>query len=131
MHTRIKSVRQALNLSQREFAEKLGVSQVTVSTWERGQVARFAPPLICQKFKVNPEWLETGSGEMFMRPRIERETFVESMVAMYNLLPPERQKLWQAFAYRILSDRWKNQTVESFARSFSEADAEIDLTPPR
>jgi len=34
--TEIKNVRESLNLTQVEFAERLGVSQATVSLWEAG-----------------------------------------------------------------------------------------------
>lgn len=136
MHERIKELRKTLRLSQSQFAKRLGVTQVTVSTWESGRCPKFAAPMICQKFNVNPDWLENGRGEMFVKSRPERETFVESMFAMYQELSPERQKLWRVFARRILANDWREETVESFARSVtdvlqpeptSHADATIDF----
>lgn len=67
MTNRIKAIREALKLSQREFGEKLGVSRDVISNIEYGRV----PPKklllqhICQLYKVNEHWLETGEGEMF------------------------------------------------------------------
>lgn len=67
MHTRVKAVRKALGLSQREFGEGLGVSRDVIGNIEYGRV----PPKelflvhLCQQYHVNRRWLETGEGEMF------------------------------------------------------------------
>jgi len=69
---RIRELRQALGLSQTEFAERLGKTRRTIQHWESGNIT---PPdnvlrLIEQTFSVNPEWLRHGKGEMF-RPKNE------------------------------------------------------------
>ena len=68
MSNRVKMVREALNLSQREFGEKLGVSRDVISNIEYGRVQPKELLLqhICQLYRVNPHWLETGEGEMFL-----------------------------------------------------------------
>lgn len=67
MSNRIKAVREALQLSQREFGEKLGVSRDVISNLEYDRVP--PKPLllrhICELYGVNPHWLESGVGEMF------------------------------------------------------------------
>lgn len=66
---RIKALRKALNLTQAEFAERTGIKQNTVATYEMGR----NPPtdtvitLIVREFGVNETWLRTGVGEMFER----------------------------------------------------------------
>lgn len=67
MHNRIKAVREALKLSQREFGERLGVSRDVISNLEYNRVQPKALLLrhICQLYKVNSHWLESGDGEMF------------------------------------------------------------------
>ena len=67
MKDRIKGLRRALDLTQQEFAERIGVKRNTVGQYEIG---RNAPTdtvisLICKEYGVNEEWLRTGSGEMF------------------------------------------------------------------
>jgi transcriptional regulator with XRE-family HTH domain len=42
----IKQQRLFLNLTQAELAAKLGVSALTVSRWERGEVSPDAPPML-------------------------------------------------------------------------------------
>lgn len=66
MNSRIKELRKALKLTQKEFGAKIGLSGPAVTIWERGgKVSREKIAFICQTFHVNQTWLETGEGEMF------------------------------------------------------------------
>ena len=67
MHTRVKAVRKALGLSQREFGEGLGVSRDVIGNIEYGRVSPKELFLVhlCQQYHVDRRWLETGEGEMF------------------------------------------------------------------
>ena len=67
MKDRIKRLRKVLDLTQQEFAERIGVKRNTIGQYEIG---RNAPPgtvisLICKEYGVNEEWLRNGTGEMF------------------------------------------------------------------
>lgn len=69
MNERIKELRKTLKLTQQQFADKIGVKQNTVATYEMG---RNAPNdtvinLICREFGVNELWLRAGDGDMFQR----------------------------------------------------------------
>lgn len=66
MHTRLKSLRKFFNLSQSEFAEKLGISQTFLSAIELGN-RDFPTRLFLRliELNVNLEWLFTGKGTMF------------------------------------------------------------------
>lgn len=92
MSHRIKKVREALNLSQREFGEKLGVSRDVISNLEYDRV----PPKelllrhICRLYNVNPRWLETGEGEMFDTDLKEAEK-LEEAVRIFKALRPDFQ----------------------------------------
>lgn len=65
MPNRIKAVREALKLSQREFGEKLGVSRDVISNleYDRVQPKELLLRHICQLYRVNPYWLESGEGK--------------------------------------------------------------------
>lgn len=67
LNDRIRKLRKVLDLTQQEFADRLGVKRNTVATYEVGRSepidAVFS--LICREFNVNEEWLRTGEGEMF------------------------------------------------------------------
>lgn len=67
MKERIKALRKALNLTQAEFAERTGIKQSTVATYEigRNEPSDTVITLIVREFGVNETWLRTGVGEMF------------------------------------------------------------------
>lgn len=69
MGDRIKKLRKALDLTQREFAARIGVKQNTIATYEicRNEPIDAVVSLICREFDVNEEWLRTGKGEMFIQ----------------------------------------------------------------
>ena len=81
MHERIKELRKALDLTQQEFADKLGIKRGTLANYEIGR----NPPidavisLLCREFRVNESWLRTGEGEMFQA--VDREKEIAAFVA--------------------------------------------------
>lgn len=64
---RIKQIRKALDLTQTEFADRIGSVQNTVTGYESGRRNPSTPviSLICREFGVNEQWLRDGVGEMF------------------------------------------------------------------
>ena len=67
INERLKELREALGLSQQEFAERIHSKQVSISAYERGTRTPLEPIIlsICREFRVNEEWLRTGEGPMF------------------------------------------------------------------
>lgn len=100
MNERLKELRKALKLTQKEFAERLGVRQNHYTLWETGARGLTEPRIcqICAEFHVRREWLEHGEGEMFA-PRVEvdeereREIQHAFCLKVFNSLPPEIQKV--------------------------------------
>lgn len=68
MNERLKKIRKELDLTQQEFADKIGVKRNTIATYESGRNEPIdaVVSLICREFNVNEEWLRTGKGEMFV-----------------------------------------------------------------
>lgn len=66
-NTRIKKLRKALDLTQQEFALRIGSTQNAVTGYETGRRNPSSSVInnICKEFHVNEDWLRTGSGEMF------------------------------------------------------------------
>lgn len=66
MKDRIKKIRKEAGLTQKEFAERLGIKQNTVATYEMGRIGISDAIIIsiCREFNINEEWLRTGTGEM-------------------------------------------------------------------
>ena len=62
MKNRFKKVRKDSGLNQTEFGATIGATQAMISDYETGRVIPDAAKrmLICEKFNVNPDWLENG-----------------------------------------------------------------------
>ena len=92
MPNRIKAVREALKLSQREFGEKLGVSRDVISNleYDRVQPKELLHRQICQLYRVNPYRLESGEGEMFDSDPANMAKIDEAL-SIFKTLRPEFQ----------------------------------------
>ena len=64
---RIKEARQALNKTQQEFADSIGVKRNTVATYEMGKATPSDRTIsdICREYNIREDWLRTGEGPMF------------------------------------------------------------------
>lgn len=74
--SRIKELRKAQKppITQQEFADRVGIKQSTVATYEadRNVPSDAVISLICREFNVREAWLRDGEGEMFeVKPRAE------------------------------------------------------------
>ncbi|MBQ9372134.1 MAG: helix-turn-helix domain-containing protein [Thermoguttaceae bacterium] len=83
---RLKQLRHAVGIKQRELADRLEVQVGLIGNWESG--ARNIPKTriyqLCKEYNVRKEWLIDGEGEMF----VKTETFKDQMKAMFNELSP-------------------------------------------
>lgn len=68
MNQRIKKLRKSLELTQQEFADRIGVKRGGIANYEigRNEPTDSVISLICREFMVREEWLRTGNGEMFL-----------------------------------------------------------------
>ena len=92
MNNKIKIVREALGLSQREFGEKIGVSRDVISNMEYGRVQpkELLVKHICEFYGINEQWMRTGQGDMFSEePKINKKT--DEALAIFQSLRPEFQ----------------------------------------
>lgn len=72
---RIKEVREAHNMTQQEFADKLGTRRSNIGSYETGArtPSTGIVELICSRFQVNETWLRTGAGEMKAQTTLHEE----------------------------------------------------------
>ena len=65
---RIRELRKALNMTQNDFALKIGLTQNTITKYETGlrSASNQIVISICREFNVNEEWLREGKGDMFV-----------------------------------------------------------------
>ena len=79
MNKRIRELRKVLNLSQREFANKIGLKQNAISYMEKSgsTVTEQNIKNICSQFSVNENWLRTGFGKMFLENEKKPKEFFD------------------------------------------------------
>jgi len=81
---RLKYIRKTLNLTQKNFAKKIGMSRSGYSQIETSDrpISDRLIKSICMAFNVNENWLRTGEGEMFIK--VEDSIF-KQLSEKYNL----------------------------------------------
>ena len=112
MKDRLKELRKALGLKQREVAERLGIKVGVVGGWEcgRDKIPRARIYQLCKEYNVRREWLERGEGEMFERPT-EADKYVMIFSEFYDSLTPKFQEVFLRVAKDKLElDRSVNRT---------------------
>lgn len=84
LNERIKKLRIALSLSQREFGERIGIVKTAVSKIENGENSPREQTImsICREFDVNESWLKEGIGDMFSNTS---EDLFDQLANKYNL----------------------------------------------
>lgn len=116
---RIKTVRTTSGLTQQAFADRLGLKQNTVATYEMGKTSPSPRTLadICRVFDVNPDWLETGEGEMFVKRSMDQE-----LAALVGQLLHDRDEAFRKQLVLTLlrygDDEWG--LLEKFAADLAE-----------
>ena len=87
LNERVLQIREKLNLSQTEFGKSLGVSRGVISNIDLNIVDVETKPLllqqICKVYNVDPYWLETGEGDMFIE-KDDLTALMDLAVAMFN-----------------------------------------------
>lgn len=81
---RIKAVRKYYNCNQRDFAAMIGLSQAHVSNIEANKDNPSDKLIkhICTVFKIDPDWLKTGNGDMLIHINIENVKFQKSLIEL-------------------------------------------------
>lgn len=122
MRDRIRYLRKQLDLTQQEFAERIGVKRNTIATYETGRNEPIdaVVSLICREFNVDENWLRTGDGEMFVKKTEEEE--IADLV--YDLLNPKDDAFLEAVldlmqTYKDLTPASK-KIIQEFAIAFAD-----------
>lgn len=84
MNKRIKEIRQNAGMTQREFADRIGVSRNTIAAYETDARVPIDAIIvsICREFNVNEDWLRTGLGNMYaeVNPNIQLSKALGSLL---------------------------------------------------
>lgn len=107
MNSRIRKLRKTLELSQKEFAQKIGLKQNSVSYMEKdgATVTEQNIKTICSQFSVNEDWLRTGSGKMFLDNEKKQKEFFD----IFDDLSPALQDYLIKTAKDLLDTQTKMQ----------------------
>lgn len=110
MNTRIRTLRKSLNLSQKEFAEAIGLKQNAISYMEKAgsTVTEQNIKAICSQFSVNENWLRNGTGEMLLESDRKQKEFF----AIFDELSPVLQDYLIQTAKELLNAQVKLQPHE-------------------
>ena len=75
MNERIKKIRKGCEMTQQEFADKIGADRSNIAKYESGKAnpSNSVIVSICRTFGVREEWLRTGEGEMYVASTCDRE----------------------------------------------------------
>ncbi len=119
INERVREVRSALGLTQKEFGQKITLAQTYLSQIEKGDrdVTEKIRKLLCLQFNVNEEWLLTGNGSMFLE---DDNSLLSQLSIQYNLDEFSRRFI-QTFIQLPASHR---EVIKDFAASlFDDADS--------
>ncbi|MDO4284089.1 MAG: helix-turn-helix transcriptional regulator [Eubacteriales bacterium] len=102
--------------SQRDFGDKMGMKQTTVSAFEReGSVNDITIRSICMAYNVNEEWLRYGTGNVFASDQtFSLDEFLQERGA--SQLEIDFLK-----AYFDLDEQTRRQLIENFKRRRAES----------
>lgn len=130
MKERIFQLREALKLSQAEFAEKIGLARSGISSVENGQrvVQERHIRLILSAFPdVNESWLRDGVGDMFRATSSEAERLVKKysfpdivgkLLTVYEGLNDAQQEAVLEYAQRFVASLIDGDSIEAKVESY-------------
>lgn len=127
MKIRIKKIRKELDLTQQEFANRIGIARGNVAAYEVGKNAPSDAviTLICREFNVSEDWLRNGNGDMFLPA--DRENEISRLIK--SLLSDESNTFKSRFITMLaglsVSD-WER--LEHEAKKLLDASEEIAAT---
>lgn len=115
MNERIKELRKALNLTLEKFGARLGVTKTAIYNIENGNRNLTDQMFlsICREYNVNPNWLEAGTGPMFLERSEDNEymdaarkfsddPLVVSVLVEYAKLQPEDRAIVRQYIDNII-----------------------------
>lgn len=121
MKDRIKKIRKELDLTQQEFADRVGIKRNTLATYESGRNEPIDAvlSLICREFNVNEHWLRTGEGKMFIEQtrdeqiasfigRIQMsadESFKKRLISMLSEMNESEWELLEKMVLRLSKEK--------------------------
>ena len=110
MNERLKDLRLEKNLNQTDFGKKIGLSKSQIACYENGsrKITDGTITTICEKFKVNEEWLRHGIG-----PQKKQMTPADELAYLMGMFVAEGDEFKTKIIKAMLTledDEWR--TIE-------------------
>lgn len=135
---RMKEIRKSLGLTQAEFGEKLGLKPTAIGLYENGtrNVTERTLILLREKHNVNTEYLQYGTGEMFIEPTTfsldeyaKSKSLSEKEIVLVrefmNLDSTVRNALFGMFEKAFSSDVWNGSPYEDCPKTPEELEKQF------
>lgn len=129
MNERLKKLRKTLELTQQEFADRIGIKRNTLATYESGRNEPIdaVVSLICREFNVHEDWLRNGGSDdnMFVRLNEDEElamytqmlldsttddtvaNMIKKFICIYEKLDPNSKKILMNIADELIDNQKK------------------------
>lgn len=111
MKNRIKQIRKSFHMTQKEFAERLGIKQNTVASYEMGRIGISDNVIlsICREFNINEDWIRSGTPPMYKEKdgsfsellsdlEDSDDDFIKSLIKVYMGLDEDSKKALRKIA---------------------------------
>lgn len=85
-----------LGVNQMDFSRRINFGQSYISQIISGSKTSPSPRFfdtVCREFNVNPKWLKTGKGDIYILPGGAGESEDAGILAKYRLLPKQEQRI--------------------------------------
>lgn len=133
MNERLKKLRKTLELTQQEFAKRIGIKRNTLATYESGRNEPIDAviSLICREFNVHEDWLRNGGtdDDMFIKLNEDEElamytqmlldsttddviaNMIKKFICIYEKLDPNSKKILMNIADELIENQKNNHSV--------------------
>ncbi len=120
LNLRIKEIRNEFQMTQQQFANRLGIKRSNVGKYETNVniPSDAVISLICKEFNINEEWLRTGTGEKYLHASDLQDEYTlavnqidandpraKNLILEYWKLSPKDKELFMDFMERFVTKK--------------------------
>ena len=123
---RVREIRKALKLTLEKFGDRLGVGKTAISKIEKGErsLTALMSKSICNEYHVNSEYLENGTGEMFIEVP---QTAIDELCAQYDLNDFDRVLIQEYLKMPVEFRKALNDYIRNVMKRVSDDDPQAKI----
>lgn len=102
---RIRAIRRSKKMTQKEFSASLGIVQGFLCSIERGKKVPSDTLMIAiqHRYKINPDWLQTGTGDVTLKISHSSTSPVSSGIPLYKTPPNSLESISASLVREFIS----------------------------